>query len=58
MKFISLIKNNDLYIGALGTSVLEFDPLGETFTEVGHTSQDHETVFAVSLIKFSDYLDW
>ena len=46
------------YIGDLENTVLEFDPLDETFTEVGHTSQDHETVFAVSLIKFSDYLDW
>ena len=47
-----------MYVGAPGTSVLEFDPLGETFTEVGHTSQDHGRYFAVSVIKFSDYLDW
>ena len=47
-----------MYVGAPGTSVLEFDPLGETFTEVGHTSQDHGRYFAVSVIKFSDFLDW
>lgn len=58
MKFISLIFNHVLYIGDLGTSVLEFDPVDETFTDVGHTSQDHGGWFAVSVIKFSDYLDW
>ena len=58
MKHLYLICNHGLYIGALGTSVLEFNLLSETFTEVGLTSQDHGIVFAVAVIKFSDYLDW
>ena len=47
-----------MYIGDLENTVLEFDPLGETFTEVGHISQDHWTYSAVSVIEFSDYLEW
>ena len=47
-----------MYIGDLENTVLEFDPLGETFTEVGHTRQDLGTYFAVSVIEFSDYLEW
>ena len=50
--------NHGLYIGDLENTVLEFDPHDETFTEVGHTSQYHGSQFAVSVIKFSDYLDW
>ena len=55
---ISPIYNHGLHTGDLGTSVLEFDSLGDTFTEVGHISQDHGTYFAVSVIEFSDYLEW
>ena len=42
----------------LGDTVLEFDQLGETFTEVGHISQDHGENFWVSVIELSDYLEW
>ena len=42
----------------LGDTVLEFDQLGETFTEVGHISQDHGENFGVSVIELSDYLEW
>ena len=55
---LSPIYNHGLYIGDLENTVMEFDPLDEIFTEVGHTSQDHGRYFAVSVIKFSDYLDW
>ena len=55
---LSLIYNHGLYIGDLENTVMEFDPLDETFKEVGHTRQDLGTYFAVSVIEFSDYLEW
>ena len=47
-----------MFEGDLGNTVLEFDPLGETFKEVGHTSQNHGDYFAVSVINLNDYMDW
>ena len=58
--WITLFAPSKLYIhvGALENTILEFDPLGETFKKVGHISQDPGHFFAMSVIKLSDYLEW